>query len=79
MNDFASQAQALAAFSESGSPALVSSFGRLLGLGQDEQAALARGQVRGWTIFALGVIAGAATAVAVSRRAPKFFQKLSGE
>ncbi len=78
MNELASQAQAIAAFSESGSPALVSSFGRLFGLGQDEQVALARGEVPRWAVFALGAVAGSVLAVMLYKRAPSAFDKISG-
>ncbi len=78
MNEFVSQAQALAAFSESGSPLLVSSLGRLFGLGQDEQAALGRGEVPRWAIFAVGAIAGSGLAVLVYKRAPGVFAKMLG-
>lgn len=78
MNGLASNAQAVAKFADSGSPALVSSFGRLFGLGQEEQAALVKGNIPRWAVFALGAVAGAALAVVVYQQAPSQFSKIAG-
>jgi hypothetical protein len=82
MQNFAQAAgslQSIQSLSEVGSPALVSSFGRLFGLGSDEQRALAKGEVPRWAVFALGALAGSVVAVALYKRAPGVFQKISGE
>lgn len=78
MREFASNAQAIAGLAESGSPIIVSSFGRLFGLGNSEQAAFARGELPRWAAFGLGAVAGAFVAVMLYRKAPTSFQKIAG-
>ena len=63
---------------KNGSPDLLSSVGRLFGLGTDEQQALMRGEVPRWAMFALGVAAGVAAGVFVQRKYPEQVSKLVG-
>lgn len=63
---------------QNGSPALLSSFGRLFGLGSDEQQALMKGEVPRWAMFALGLAAGIAAGVFVQRKYPEQVSKLVG-
>lgn len=78
MKEFMGHAQTLASMSEVGSPALVTSAGRILGLGADEQQALARGDVPRWAVFALGAIAGSVLMVGLRRLSPRAFDVVSG-
>lgn len=72
--------QQLAEAATTGSPAAVRAVGRLLGLGAEEQAALARGGVPGWLWVVGAVLGGAVAGVRIYRRWPDKVPKLiSGE
>lgn len=71
-------AEAVMYAAQNGSPALISSVGRLFGLGEEEQSALVRGEVPRWAVFALGIVAGAAVGVFVQRKYPDQVSKLVG-
>lgn len=61
-----------------GSPLLINSMGRLFGLGETEQQALAKGEFPRWAIFVLGIGAGLAAGVFAQRRWPATVSKVTG-
>lgn len=71
-------AEAVMRAATNGSPALISSVGRLFGLGEGEQSALIRGEVPRWAVFALGAVAGAAIGIFVQRKYPEQVSKFVG-
>ena len=71
-------AEAVMHAATNGSPVLISSVGRLFGLGEEEQNALLKGEVPRWAIFALGIAAGAAVGVFVQRKFPEHVRKVVG-
>lgn len=62
-----------------GSPFLLNSVGRLMGLGDTEQKALGRGEIPRWAIFVVGAIVGGVGAVYAARRFPRQIAKITGE
>jgi len=62
-----------------GSPLLLNSMGRIFGLGDDEQKALARGDFPRWAVLLIGIGAGVAAGVYVQRKWPSQVSKVVGE
>jgi hypothetical protein len=54
-----------------GSPFLLNAVGRMLGLGQAEQQALARGEFPRWAVLTIGIGLGALVGVYAHRRWPE--------
>lgn len=61
-----------------GSPALLSSLGRLFGFGSDEQKALMRGDFPVWTFALVGVVGGVAAGIYLQRKFPQQVSKVLG-
>ena len=64
--------------SHKGSPALLSMAGRAIGLGADEQQALANGKLPAWFWVAAGVLGGVVIGVQVQRRWPQHVPNFVG-
>jgi len=56
---------------QNGSPLLLSAVGRVLGLGQDEQRALADGKIPGWLWLTVGLVGGTLVGIQIYKRWPE--------
>jgi len=63
---------------KNGSPLILSSVGRLFGLGEAEQSALVRGEFPRWSIFVIGLGLGAVGGVFLQRKFPEYVNKAIG-
>jgi hypothetical protein len=63
----------------SGSPLLLRSIGRLYGLGEAEQNALARGRIPGWSLLLVGIGGGFVAGALAYRTWPGALGKVLGK